>query len=115
MVRLVLMVTLKSTKNGNMKCKNADISGKITSSDGIIGGWSINEQGLSNGTVFVRNNGVSTIYTVADLIMIRGYLMGTAGFELSQAMINHYDLNGDGQVTPADYVTLQNLIGISMN
>lgn len=109
------MVTLKLTQNGNMKCNNADISGKVTSSDGMIGGWTINEQGLSNGTVVIKNDGASTIYTVADLIMIRGYLMGTTGFELSQAMINHYDLNGDGQVTPADYVTLQNLIGISMN
>lgn len=109
------MVTLKLTQNGNMKCKNADISGKVTSSDGIIGGWSINEQGLSNGTVFIKNDGASTTYTVADLIVMRGYIMGTAGFELSAAMIQHYDFNGDGEITPADYVKLQNLIGISMN
>jgi hypothetical protein len=109
------MVTLKLTQNGNMKCKNADISGKVTSSDGIIGGWSINEQGLSNGTVFIKNDGASTTYTVADLIVMRGYIMGTAGFELPAAMIQHYDFNGDGEITPADYVKLQNLIGISMN
>lgn len=105
----------KVDTNGNMECNNADISGKVTSSEGMIGGWTINEQGLSNGTVFMKNDGASTIYTVADLIMIRGYIMGIAGFELSQAMINHYDFNGDGQVTSVDYVKLQNLIGISMD
>lgn len=98
-----------------MKCKDADISGKVTSSDGEIGGWSINEHGLSNGTVFIKNDGSSTVYTVADLIIMRGYLMGTAGFDLSNAMINHYDLNGDGEVTALDYMLLQNLIGIKMN
>lgn len=82
---------------------------------GNIGGWSINEQGLSNGIVFIKNDGASTTYTVADLIVMRGYIMGTAGFELPAAMIQHYDFNGDGEVTPADYVKLQNLIGISMN
>ena len=98
-----------------MKCKNADISGKVTSSDGTIGGWTINEQGLSNGTVFIRNDGASTVYTVADLIIIRNYIMNKEGFELSEAMKRHYDLNGDGEITPSDYMTLQNLIGISMN
>lgn len=105
----------KIDTEGNMECNNADISGKVTSSDGMIGGWTINGQGLSNGTVVIKNDGASTIYTVADLIIIRNYIMGIAGFELSQAMIKHYDFNGDGQVTSADYVELQNLIGISMD
>lgn len=100
---------------GNLICKNATIQGTINSVNGEIGGWTINNKGLTNGKIFIRNDGASTIYTVADLIIIRGYIMNTTGFELSEAMIQHYDLNGDGQVTPADYVILQNLIGISMN
>ena len=98
-----------------MKCKDADISGKVTSSDGMIGGWTINEQGLSNGTVFIRNDGASTVYTVADLIIMRNYIMNVEGFELSESMIRHYDLNGDGKVSASDFTILQNLIGISMN
>ena len=102
-------------KDGRMTCVDGEFKGKITSSNGNIGGWTINEQGLSNGKVFIKNDGASTIYTVADLIIMRGYIMDTTGFELPPAMIQHYDFNGDGQVTPADYVTLQNLIGISMS
>ena len=40
--------------------------------------------------------------------------MGYTGFNLSSEMIQHYDLNGDGEVGPGDFVMLQNLIGISM-
>ena len=98
-----------------MTANNANINGTINSSNGSIGGWQINNQGLTNGVVLIKNNGASTIYTVADLIVIRGYLMHYTGFELSAAMISHYDFNGDGQVTASDFVTLQNLIGISMN
>lgn len=102
-------------KDGNLSCTNANIKGTIESSNGNIGGWIINAEGLSNGTVFIKNDGASTIYTVADLIIIRGYIMGYTGFALPPAMIQHYDFNGDGQVTSSDYVILQNLIGISMN
>lgn len=103
------------TKDGHMECNDSNVKGKITSNDGNIGGWDINEKGLTNGKVFINNDGSSTIYTVADLIVIRGYIMGTTGFELPNAMIQHYDINNDGIVDAVDYVTLQNLIGISMN
>lgn len=102
-------------EEGNMYANNGTFNGKITSDSGSIGGWTINESGLTNGTVFIRNDGASTIYTVADLIIMRGYIMETAGFNLSAAMIKHYDLNGDGVVNAQDYVILQNLIGISMS
>ena len=101
--------------NGNVDCSNANISGTINSSNGTIGGWSINSSGLTNGTVFIHSDGSSTIYTVADLIIVRNYIMEVPGFELSSAMIRHYDFNNDERVTAADYVTLQNLIGISMS
>lgn len=113
-------ITIASTnfnvdKNGNMTCNNATVNGTINSSNGSIGGWTINNQGLSNGTVFIKSSGATTIYTVADLIIIRNYIMGLEGFEMSPSMIQHYDFNNDGRVTSADYMTLQNLIGISMN
>lgn len=104
----------KIDEEGNMICNNANINGTVESSKGNIGGWDINSRGLTNGTVFLNSDGSSTIYTVADLIIMRGYIMGYTGFEMSEAMIKHYDLNGDGKVSPADYVILQNLIGISM-
>lgn len=112
-------ITISSTnfnvdENGNLTCNNATIQGTIDSVNGQIGGWTINSDGLTNGTIFIKNEGYSNIYTVADLIIIRGYLMGYTGFDLSPAMITHYDFNGDGQVTAADYVILQNRIGISM-
>ena len=102
-------------KDGNMSCSNADISGKVTSKEGNIGGWTVDEKGLTNGAVHINNDGSSTVYTVADLIIMRNYIMEVPGFELSNAMIQHYDLNGDGRVSTADYTILQNLIGISMN
>lgn len=100
--------TIKSTNF------NVDKNGNITATGGKIGGWNIATNELNNGKVFMRDDGSSTIYTVADLIIIRGYIMGIEGFELSSDMIKHYDFNGDGKVTSTDYVLLQNAIGISM-
>ncbi len=102
-------------KNGTVKSKNGEFSGKLTSNEGYIGGWNINEKGLTNETVFLNSDGSSTIYTVADLIIMRGYIMGISGFEMSSAMIKHYDFNSDGVVNAQDYATLQKLIGISMD
>lgn len=93
---------------------SVDAEGVINSVKGNIGGWSINSDGLTNGKVFLNSDGSSTIYTVADLIVIRNYLMEVEGFTLPSQMINHYDFDGDGAVTASDYVILQNLIGISM-
>ena len=101
-------------RNGNMICTNAKVTGEVNSTTGNIGGWNINEKGLTNGTVFINSDGSSTIYTVADLIIIRGYILNLEGFDLPEAMIRHYDINNDGVVNSQDYVRLQNLIGISM-
>ena len=101
--------------NGNITVVNGNFSGEITSNSGKIGGWTINSEGLSNGTVFIKNDGASTIYTVADLIIMRGYMMKYQGFEFSSSMIKHYDIDGDGSVTAKDYAKLETLIGISMS
>lgn len=106
--------TFSIKRNGKMFCLDAEITGKITSDDGKIGGWNISENGFSNGNVFIDKSGASTIYTVADLIIIREYLLDNSSFKLSSAMLKHYDFDGDGKVTASDYVKLQNIIGIKM-
>lgn len=107
-------------KNGNvtannLKATNGEFSGKINASTGNISGWNIDNNGINNGTLFLHNDGSSTVYTVADLIIIRGYIMGLTGFSLSSDMIRHYDINNDGVVDALDYTILQNLIGINMS
>ena len=104
-----------------LKATNAEITGKISGSmitgtlfdggtirtnDGDIGGWSINSNGLYNGTVKIKNSGITNIYTWADLYIIRLIIMGTV--DADDDMVYHYDFNGDGKITPADYATLKN-------
>lgn len=107
-------ITFKSTKfsvdnNGKVICKD------IIATGGKIGGWNIATNELNNGKVFIREDGSSTIYTVADLFIIRGYIQGYTGFEFTNStMRNHYDLNGDGVVDARDYTILKNLIGLEM-
>lgn len=80
--------------------------GTIRTNDGDIGGWSINSNGLYNGTVKIKNSGITNIYTWADLYIIRLIIMGTINAD--DDMVYHYDFNGDGKITPADYATLKN-------
>lgn len=102
-------MTIKSTNF------SVDKNGNIAAKSGTIGGWNIRENELNNGKVFIRNDGSSTIYTVADLFIIRGYIMELEGFNFSNSTIkNHYDLNGDGVVDARDYTILKNLIGLEI-
>ena len=102
-------MTIKSTNF------SVDKNGNITAKSGTIGGWNIGTNELNNGKVFIRSDGSTTIYTVADLFIIRGYIMGLEGFDFTNStMKNHYDLNGDGVVDSKDYVRLKNLIGLEV-
>ena len=58
--------------------------------------------------LYLTINKLNNIYTYADLIVIKNYIMEVEGFDLSDNMIKHYDLNNDGQITSADYVILNN-------
>ena len=90
---------------GELHMKDGTFIGTITA--GSVGGWSINESGLYNGKVKIKNDGVTNIYTWADLGIMQ--LLITKQITLSgDGVTDHYDLNGDGQVTAADYVTLAN-------
>ena len=80
--------------------------GTIKTNDGNIGGWNIDSGGLYNGTVKIKNSGITNIYTWADLYIIR--LIVTGVITADADMIAHYDFNGDGGITSADYVILKN-------
>lgn len=45
------------SSGGALTCVNGNFSGKITSSSGKIGGWTINGSGLTNGKMYVYSNG----------------------------------------------------------
>lgn len=91
--------------NGNMTAQgNAIFKGNVQS--GTVGGWTINDLGLSNNDTKINNEGITNIYTWGDLAVIQMIVMGT--ITPNEGMINHYDLNNDGQVTPADFVLLRN-------
>lgn len=88
---------------------NAD--GEINSTSGKIGGWTIQNSELTNGKVFVRSDGYTTMYTVADIVILRGYLAGLEPFnQLSEKMLKHYDLNSDGVVNILDLTLLRQLL-----
>lgn len=91
----------------NMVAVNADISGKLTSTSGTLGGWELSNNGLvsSAGTI-IRDDGITNTYTYGDLSVIRDIMMGD--INPTDKMIAHYDFDGSGTVTSADYITLRN-------
>lgn len=99
---------------GNMTCNNATINGTINSNNGTIAGWNMTTEGLTNGAVKIMNNGGTTIYTIADIIILRGHINGTTGFEIPSILQSRYDLNGDGVLDLKDLVLLQNILKINI-
>ena len=99
--------------DGKLNAKSAHIEGEINSNKGTLGGWNIDENGLyknsgntfNNGAVRLLNNGISNIYTWADLWIIRSVIMET--MSANDEMLQHYDFNGDGKITSLDYITLK--------
>ena len=102
--------------NGKLKAVEGEFTGTVNSTNGSIGGWNIDENGLyrdsdktfNNGAVKILNNGVTNIYTWADLILIRSVIMNEIG--VPDEMIQHYDFNGDGKITSLDYMKLRNML-----
>ena len=74
------------TNTGRLYCSNADISGKITSTDGKIGGWTINETGLWHGNnieeadIILQPAGESYTYSVAGMMRNDWRLKVGSGF-----------------------------------
>ena len=91
----------------NLTATNGNFSGVITSNSGTIGGWNVNSDGLKNETISIDKNGVTNIYTWADLAVIQLIIMGQISLS-GDGVIEHYDFNGDGKVTSSDYIILRN-------
>lgn len=102
----------KVLEDGSIEAHNAYLSGKITSNDGSIGGWVINSSGLTNGKVFIRNDGYSTIYTAADMFILRAILQEEqwATVESGSAEFKRYDLNNDGVINSQDLLLLRQML-----
>lgn len=114
-------------KNGKLIAKNANFQGDVSASNisgtnitggningtninsntGKIAGWNLGEGGLKNDEgASISKDGITNIYTWGDTAVMRMIIMGE--LDPNDWMIKHYDFNGDGQVTSADYVTLVN-------
>lgn len=84
---------------------------QVITNTGKIGGWNVDSNGFTNGVAKIDKNGVTNIYTWADLAVIQMIILDR--IELGGQETSHYDFNGDGQVTSADYVILKNrLLGL---
>lgn len=71
-----------------------------------VAGWNISEDSMYNDSIKIHSDGITNIYTWADLYIIRLIVMKT--IDADDDMIAHYDFNGDGVITSADYVILKN-------
>ncbi|MFI3227077.1 MAG: phage tail spike protein [Clostridia bacterium] len=89
-----------------IKATNADLSGKITATTGNVGGWEITDNALvsPNGTQ-IQSDGITNIYTYGDLGVVQQIIMGA--ITPNDAMINHYDFDGDGKISSIDYAMLK--------
>ena len=90
---------------------NGTFNGQITSTQGSIGGWTLNQEGFTNGSVVIKNNGITTTYTCADLLVMQRIASGQ--WSPSSSIIAHYDFNGNGQVDAQDILHLTRLLGFN--
>ncbi len=88
------------------KTNRRTFTGRIKATSGNIAGWNIDPNCMYSGAVKIHNNGITNIYTWADLYIIQLVVMGT--LPAFEELIQHYDFNGDGKVSPSDYVHLKN-------
>lgn len=91
-----------STKH--MKAVDADISGKLTSTEGEIGGFGIAKDGFIKTT----NTVLKKTYTNDDVTKIRNIIMGSITPTASD--YTYYDMNGDGKITASDYLFVETLL-----
>ena len=104
----------KLDKDGNMDCKSAKVQGEIKSKKGEIGGWTIIDGSLTNGVNYIRSNGFSNMYTMADVFIMRAYIVGeawaTSVINEDTQIFNYYDLNGDGVIDLIDLLKLKKMV-----
>lgn len=108
--------------DGNLQCANArvigyikatdgEFTGKVTSNSGSIGGWTLNSDGLKNNQGFyIKNTGVSNVYTMSDILIMRLILAGVVTPQSGTTEFEHYDLNNDGVIDSRDLLLLRQLL-----
>ena len=99
--------TINISANGvlGISSKNfsVDTNGNVVANSGKMGGWTLSSTGLINedGNLYIRNNGYSSIYTYADLVILGLYLEGKLPLK-EDDLREHYDINHDGKVDVGD-------------
>lgn len=102
---------LDISKDGTINAKNGSFTGTVNSTEGNIGGWNMDETGLSNGNYYIKKNGYSNVYTIADIFICQLMILGTLPKpESGNDAFKHYDVNGDGQINIQDMVLIQSMI-----
>lgn len=97
--------------DGTIKAKNGIFEGEITSTNGSVGGWNLDETGLSNGTYYIKKNGYSNIYTIADIYIVQLMITGTLSKPPEDTdAFRHYDINNDGAIDLKDFTLIQSMI-----
>lgn len=97
--------------------------GKIESTGGTIGGWNIEQEGLTNDYNFFINNGtkvvqsvtynygVSNVYTMSDVLICQAIILGTLPMPGSGTKtFQHYDINNDGQINAIDLLAITTIV-----
>jgi phage minor structural protein len=97
--------------DGTIRAKNGTFEGRITSTEGNVGGWDLDETGLSNGTYYIKKNGYSNIYTIADIYIVQLMITGTLSKPPEDTdAFRHYDINNDGVIDLKDFTLIQSMI-----
>lgn len=86
------------TSDGKLTVEDADVNGKITSSEGTIGGFTLGSTSLS------ANIRDKYTYTLEDAQRVRDITMGT--ITPTQADYERLDVNHDGIINASDYVLI---------
>jgi hypothetical protein len=87
-------------------------TGDMTCNSGNIGGWIVQETGLTNGKLFIRSDGYSTIYTASDIFILKAIMLGKDWAEIqpNTAEFERYDLNNDGVIDSGDLLILRKML-----
>ena len=117
---LMLIVLIYHGKTINLTSDNIAINsnnfsvdkyGNVVANSGKMGGWTLSSTGLINedGNLYIRNNGYSSIYTYADMVILRLYLEEKIPLDDTE-LREHYDVNHDGDVNAGDLLELRRRI-----
>lgn len=109
--RFVLDSTnFKVSKDGTIKATNGEFTGKITSTNGLIGGWNISNDKLAKNDFYINSQGYTNVYVIADIYICQLIVLGTLSAMPGTKLFNHYDVNGDGIIDIKDMLAIQKMI-----